>query len=136
MVSTNVFIASIVIAIVITAGVTSAVFLYVVPPSSKSSSVVTVTRYVGGLTDDEAPIYTALAEGYYLQNGIALNQVILSGTSAAVTAVASDRSGQAFALGDILDLVVLSTSNSSFPQVVETGSTGLVNPIAVMTLSS
>lgn len=137
MVSRTVFAVSILIAVIITAAATSAVFLTVLAPApAKTNQVVTVTRYVGGLTTDEAPVYAALAEGYYLQNNIALNQVILGGTSAAVTAVASDRSGYAFALGDILDLTVLTASNSSFPQVVETGSTGIVNPIAVMTLAS
>lgn len=149
-VSQKVLIASVVIVLVIV-GVGAAAFYMSQTPMSSSSAtestaatsvpmttaqLVTVNRYVGGLTTDEAPVYSAIVEGFYQQNGINLNQIILGGTSAAVTATASDRSGYAFALGDILDLVVLSTSNSSFPQVVETGSTGIVNPIAVMTLAS
>jgi NitT/TauT family transport system substrate-binding protein len=135
MVSKTVFVVSLIIAIIVTASVTSGLFLTVLAPPSTSQTV-TVNRYIGGLTDDEAPVYAAVAEGFYLQNHIALNQIILSGTSAAVTAVASDRTGRAFALGDILDITVLTGSNSSFPQLVETGSTGIVNPIAVMTLAS
>jgi NitT/TauT family transport system substrate-binding protein len=135
MVSKTVFVVSIIVAVIVTASVTSAVFITVLAPKT-TSQVVTVNRYVGGLTDDEAPVYAAVAEGFYLQNHISLNQIILSGTSAAVTAVASDRSGNAFALGDILDITVLTAENSSFPQLIETGSTGIVNPIAVMTLAS
>lgn len=135
LVSTKVFVVSIVIVALLSVAATSAAFLTVFAPA-QPTKVVTVTRYIGGLTSDEAPVYAALAEGYYLQNGIALNQVLLGGTSAAVTAVAADKSGNAFALGDILDLTVLRASNSSFPDLVETGSTGVVNPIAVMTLTS
>ena len=146
-VSKKILVVSVILAvIVIVGGATAAFFMMQAPTPSSSSStsgmpttapqLVTVTRYIGGLTTDEAPVYAAIVQGFYQQNGINVNQVILSGTSAAVTATASDKTGYAFALGDILDLVVLSASNSSFPQVVETGSTGIVNPIAVMTLAS
>jgi NitT/TauT family transport system substrate-binding protein len=135
LVSTKVFVVSIVVAVLISVAGTSAAFVTVLAPAPPSK-VTTVTRYIGGLTTDEAPVYAALVEGYYAQNDVALNQVILSGTSAAVTAVAADRSGNAFALGDILDLVVMRNSNSTLPPLVETASTGIVNPIAVMTLTS
>jgi len=146
-VSKKIITVAIVLAVIVIVGGAAAAFLVMQSPSTASTSssttaamstpqLVTVTRYVGGLTTDEAPVYTAIQEGFYQQNGITLNQVILSGTSAAVTATASDKTGYAFALGDILDLVVLSASNSSFPQVIQTGSTGIVNPIAVMTLAT
>ena len=151
MVSKKIIVAIVLAILVVVGGGTAAFFMTQAPSSSSSTTMagtsttmapttavqlVTVNRYVGGLTTDEAPVYTAIVEGFYQQNGIQLNQIMLSGTSAAVTATASDRTGNAFALGDILDLVVLSASNSSFPRMVQTGSTGIVNPIAVMTLAS
>jgi len=92
LVSTRVFAVSLVIAILATAAATSAVFLTVYPPGS-GKQVVGVTRYVGGLTTDEAPAYVPQAERYYLQNGIDVTPVILSGTSAAVQAVGADKTG-------------------------------------------
>jgi NitT/TauT family transport system substrate-binding protein len=139
-VSKTVFAASILIAIIVTAGVTSGLFLALYKPASTSTStgasVVQVTRYVGGLTADEAPAYAAEAQGYFAQNGIDVTPVILSGTSAAEVAVAASRSPNAFALGDLYDLASIAVNNASLNQLVETGSTGIVNPVGMIFLSS
>ena len=144
MVSKTVFAASILIAIILTAAVTSGLFLALYKPASTSSNtssmsntgVVQVTRYVGGLTADEAPAYAAEAQGYFAQNGIDVTPVILSGTSAAEVAVAAGNSPNAFALGDLYDLASISVHNASLNQLVETGSTGTVNPVGMIFLTS
>jgi NitT/TauT family transport system substrate-binding protein len=144
LVSKTVFAAGILIAIVATAGVTSGLFLAFYKPTSSSSSstsstqaaVVQVTRYVGGLTPDEAPAYAAEAQGYFAQNGIDVTPVILSGTSAAEIAVAESSSPYTFALGDLYDLVGITANNGSLNHLVETGSTGIVNPVGMIFLDS
>lgn len=135
MVSTRVFAVSLVIAILATAAATSAVFLTVYPPGS-GKQVVGVTRYVGGLTTDEAPAYVPQAERYYLQNGIDVTPVILSGTSAAVQAVGADKTGYAFALGDLLDLTVDAAQNPNTFNLIQVASTGRVNPVGVLFLTT
>lgn len=139
LVSKTVFVASVLIAIIATAAVTSGLFLVAYKTSSSTSTntgVVQVTRYVGGLTADEAPAYAAEAQGYFAQNGIDVTPVILAGTSAAEIAVATSSSPNAFALGDLYDLVSIAVNNASLNQLVETGSTGIVNPVGMIFLTS
>lgn len=138
MISTKVFVVSLIIAIVASAGVTSAYFMSVTPstPVTTMKQLVNVTRYVGGLTDTEAPFYSADGEGYYAQNNIQLSQVILEGTSAAVTAVAADRTGYAFSVGSIVDIVVYESQNPTATKLVSVASNGNVNPVGVLSLKS
>lgn len=141
MVSRTAFIASIVIAVIITAGVTSAVFITVYKPAATTASTggisaVQVTRFVGGLTPDEAPAYAAEAEGYFAQNGIDVTPVILSGTSAAEVAVAANHSPYSFALGDLYDITGIVANNASLNHLVLTGLTGTVNPVGMIFLDS
>ncbi|MGA2664171.1 MAG: ABC transporter substrate-binding protein [Nitrososphaerales archaeon] len=139
MASKTIFIASVLIAIIATAAVTSGLFIafYKTGTSTTSSQGVTqVTRYVGGLTADEAPAYAAEAQGYFAQNGIDVTPVILSGTSAAEVAVAAGSSPDSFALGDLYDLASIAVNNASLNQLVETGSTGIVNPVGMIFLTS
>ena len=137
MVSKTVFAASILIAIIVTAAVTGGLFYaFYKPASSSSPGLVQVTRYVGGLTADEAPAYAAEAQGYFAQNGIDVTPIILSGTSAAEIAVAASSSPNAFVLGDLYDLASIAVNNASLNQLVETGSTGIVNPVGMIFLTS
>jgi NitT/TauT family transport system substrate-binding protein len=137
-VSKGVFAAAVLIAIIATAAVTSGLFVAFYKPASSSSSpkLVQVTRYVGGLTSDEAPAYAAEAEGYFAQNGIDVTPIILAGTSAAEIAVAASGSPNAFALGDLYDLAGIAVNNASLNQLVETGSSGTVNPVGMLFLQS
>lgn len=131
------FAAGVLIAIIATAGVTSGLFLaFYKPAGSSNAPLAQVTRYVGGLTPDEAPAYAAEAQGYFAQNGIDVTPVILSGTSAAELAVAESHSPNAFALGDLYDLVGITANNGTFNHLVETGMTGTVNPVGMIYLDS
>jgi ABC-type nitrate/sulfonate/bicarbonate transport system substrate-binding protein len=138
-VSTKIFIVSLIIAVILSSGITSAYFLTITPPSATSKPVkqlVTITRYVGGLTNDEAPFYAADVEGYFAQNGISIAPVILEGTSAAVTAVAADRTGNAFSVGSLVDIVVYESNNPTATKLVSVASLGNVNPVGVLYLKS
>lgn len=139
MVSLKIFVVSLILAVVISSGVTSAYFLSVTPSRStttQSKELATITRYVGGLTDTESPWYAADVEGYYKQNGISINYVNLEGTSAAVTAVAADRTGNAFAVGSLVDILVYQTNNPTGTKLVSIASFGNVNPVGVLYLKS
>jgi len=139
MVSTKVFVISLIVAVILSSGVTSAYFLAVAPTlatSKPAQQIVTVTRYVGGLTNDESPFYAASVEGYYTQNGLSVAPVILEGTSAAVTAVAADRTGYAFAVGGLVDIIVYESNNPTGTKLVSVASLGNVNPVGVLYLKS
>ena len=138
MISTKVFTASLILAVVLSSVVTSAYFLTLAPSSTSAPSkqMVTMTRYVGGLTDTESPWYAADVEGYYRQNGITISYVNLEGTSAAVNAVAADRTGIAFTVGSLVDILVYQTNNPTGTKLVSVASFGNVNPVGVLYLKS
>jgi len=137
MVSTRVFVASLIVAIALSSGITSAYFLTLTPSTSRpTKQLVTVTRYVGGLTDTESPWYAADVEGYFNQNGVSLAPVVLEGTSAAVTAVAADRTGYAFAVGSLVDIIVYQNNNPTGTKLLNVASFGNVNPVGVLFLKS
>ena len=138
MISTKVFAASLILAVVLSSMVTSAYFLTLAPSSASSPSkqTVTITRYVGGLTDTESPWYAADVEGYYRQNGITISYVNLEGTSAAVNAVAADRTGYAFTVGSLVDILVYQTNNPTGTKLISVASFGNVNPVGVLYLKS
>src|SRR5208337_5614790 len=120
MISKKIFVVSLLLAIVLTAGVTSAYFLYLVPsPTTASQQVATqlvhLSRYTGGTEPNESPLYAAEVEGIYQQNGLVIDQIPLDGTSAAVQALAADKSGFAFVWGDLLDEIVIKATNPSSP---------------------
>ena len=102
-----------------------------------NAGVVQVTRFVGGLTPDEAPNYAAEAQGYYAQNGIDVTPVVLSGTSAAELAVAESSSPYVFeGAGALYDLVGIAANNGSLNHVELTGMEGAVNPVGLIYLNT
>jgi len=130
---TRVVLATLIVAVVVTAALTGAFILTQAP---KTRQLVAVTRYVGGLAADEAPYYAADVEGYYTQNGIALTPVILSGGVAATQAVAADNTGFAFVFGSIFTLVLLESKNPNSTSLISVASLGSVNPTGVLYLKS
>lgn len=139
MVSNRVFVVSLVIAVILSSGVTSAYFMSISSapsPVVQQIPVVSVIRYVGGLTPDEAPLYAAQFEGYFSQNHIAITQIPLGGLVASLQAVANDHTGTSFTISDLLDLTVLTSRNSTLPALIQTANTAKVNPLGVLSLGS
>ncbi len=139
MVSNRIFVVSLVIAVILSSGITSAYFMSIsTPPTPVAQQVpiIQVTRYVGGLTPDEAPLYAAQYEGFFLQNHIVITQIALGGLVASLQAVANDHSGTAFTISDLLDLTVLTSRNSTLPTLIQTANTAKSNPLGVLSLGS
>ncbi|MGA2783984.1 MAG: ABC transporter substrate-binding protein [Candidatus Bathyarchaeia archaeon] len=131
----------IIVAVIVSAAVSSAVTTYyiqnmTVKPVASTRTVMKITNYVGGITTPAAAVYAADVEGFYLQNGISLSYVILSGTSAAVQAAAADRTGYAFTQGDIIDMVLLEAANPGQVNLLAIALLERVNPVTVVFLKS
>jgi NitT/TauT family transport system substrate-binding protein len=138
MVSTKVFAVSLIVAIIASSAITSAFFLSQVPKvTSSGKQLVNVTDYVAGMTDQNGIVYAPIVEGYYEQNGIVATPVILSGTTAAVEALAADRSGFAFVVeASIFNIVAYESQNPNATKLVSVASMGTVNPVGVLYLMS
>jgi NitT/TauT family transport system substrate-binding protein len=124
--------AVIVVAVLVIGGVV-AYSTYFSGPST-SGSMITVTEYVGGVTTSAPQDFAADAEGYFAENNIKVNYVILDGTSQAVQATAADRSGFAFAQGSILDEMLIADKNPSAPALIGIAGSQPRNPVAVIFL--
>jgi len=138
MVSTRLFVVSLIVAVIISSAVTSAFFVFQTPqPTPSAKPLVNVTDYVGGLVDQDDVAYAPIMEGYYEQNGIAISPVLLSGETAAVQAVAADKTGFAFTVeGSIFNIVALEANTPNASQLVTVASNGNTNPIGVLSLKS
>jgi NitT/TauT family transport system substrate-binding protein len=137
MVSTKVFAVSLIVAIIASSAITSAFFVSQAPQAAPGKQLVNVTDYIGGLIDQDVVPYAAIMERYYEQNGIAISIVLLSGTSAAVQALAADRSGFAFFVqGSIFNIVALEGNTLNASRLVAVASNGNTNPIGVLSLKS
>jgi NitT/TauT family transport system substrate-binding protein len=99
-----------------------------------SGEPVTVTSYVGGVTTSAPQDFAADAEGIFAENNIKVNFVVLEGTSQAVQATAADRTGFAFAQGDLLDEMLIADKNASAPALVGIAGNQPRNPVAVFYL--
>jgi NitT/TauT family transport system substrate-binding protein len=62
--------------------------------------------------------------------------VVLSGGEAAIQALAADRTGMAFAWGNVVNLLALKTNSPDAPELVSVASTGHLNPYAFVFLES
>lgn len=139
MVSNKVFVISLLIAIIASSAVTSVFFLSQAPMITPSGEhLVNVTDYIAGLSEEDAPVYAPIVEGYYQQNGIvATPAMITAGTTAAVEALAADRTGYAFVVyGSIFNIVAFEAQNPNGTKLVSVASNGNTNPIGVVYLTS
>jgi NitT/TauT family transport system substrate-binding protein len=139
MVSTKLFVVSMIAVIIASSAITSVYFLSQtarVTPSGKQPANVTV--YITGLIDQAAVVvYPAILEGYYEQNEIAISTVQTSGVDAAVQALAADRSGFAFVVqGGIFNIVAYESKNPNATNLVSVASNGNINPVGVLYLKS
>lgn len=132
MVSRRSLVASALVVVVVLSLTTSAFFLF----ESRSKETVNVTRYIGGLASNEAAMEAADVEGFYAQNGLSITSVVLSGSGAAVQALAADRTGMAFVWGNLLEMVALMANNPNSTQLISVANTGHLNPFAFIYLKS
>ena len=97
-----------------------------------------VNVYVTGTIDQAAVVvYPAIVEGYFEQNGIAVNPVATSGVTAAIQALAADRTGFGFVVqGGIFNIVALEAQNPNATKIVSVASNGNINPVGVLYLKS
>jgi len=95
---------------------------------------ITVTYYVGGLTTPGAYDFAAQAEGFFEDENIIVETVILDGTSQAVQAMAAHRNGLAFVTGSLLDIMLIADANADAPPLRAIAASATLNPVAVMFL--
>ncbi len=126
--------AVIVVAVVIIAAVAIDRTYFSGPP--ELATMTTVTEYVGGVTTSAPQDWSGVAQGIYAKHNLKVNFVDLAGTSQAVQAVASDRSGLAFTQGDILDEMLIADKNPDAPPLIGISSNEPRNPVAIVFLKS
>lgn len=100
------------------------------------ATMTTITEYVGGVTTSAPQDWSGVAQGIYAKHNLTVNFVDLGGTSQAVQAVASDRSGLGFAQGDILDEMLIADKNPDAPALIGISSNEPRNPVALIFLGS
>jgi ABC-type nitrate/sulfonate/bicarbonate transport system substrate-binding protein len=98
-------------------------------------SLVKVTRYIAGLTDNEATFYAADMEGFFAQNGLAVNQIVMSGP-AAIQALAADRTSLSFVWSSLINILLIQSQNPNSTELISVASTGHKNPISLQYLQS
>jgi ABC-type nitrate/sulfonate/bicarbonate transport system substrate-binding protein len=138
-VSTRVFVISLIVAIIASSAITSAYLLSQTPAGAPvGKPLQSVNVYLTGTIDQAAVVvYPALQEGYFEQNGIAVTPVATSGVTAAIQALAADRSGFGFVVqGGIFNIVGLEAQNPNVTNIVSVASNGNVNPVGLLYLKS
>jgi NitT/TauT family transport system substrate-binding protein len=99
--------------------------------------VTTVTEYSGQSTTSAPQGYAAQAEGIYAKYNLKVKVVTISGaTSAEVQALAADKSGLAFAGGDIADEMLVAGKSTEAAPLVAVSADETLNPVALFFLKS
>ena len=106
-------------------------------PDGKLATLTTITQYGGEATTSGPEEYAAQAEGIYAKYNLKVNKVKIAGVTASqVQALAADKTGMAFAGGDLADeMLVADKSDDANPLVAVTAGETL-NPVAVFFLKS
>jgi len=111
-------------------------YFFLTSYTTPSTNMIKVTRYIAGLTDNEAVFFAADAEGFFAQNGLSVNQVVTTSAGIAIQALAADKTGLSFVWAPVFSILLLQSQNPNSTELISVASTGHKNPISLQFLAS